>query len=431
MISSGGADETCASSGVGGGGGPPTLPTNWERSYAAADRLSQVTFPRWSVWTIDRPTRSAYKQGNWTYLPTPNRGGLAMKKTGAACCVLSVLLFLIPMQTVDAACPSPRSVGYSCYSARGCYYWPSGGSTTYERGCLFPAGAGCSRSCSQSCYHAYPSPWREYHWFRYCDALPKLLETSLTGAFWSKGTGSPSIGLGDDSGSLEIGSWLYEVYARAWRCFDSEYPCPGSPVPMGYSFWTDWSKPGVDGCIDDRRCTLLMFSDFHEGQGYFALITTTSQIKFPFSGTVLAPIPAPEVSLPAAIAPLESRAAVTVTAPSFSDFQDGLYSNEGYALTCDQDDLILGYNLYRAVSKPGGGFTGTGLNAGLEWLPINENPIPLGESVTIEMDCSLFALGLYLAGAPVFDSGFETAYKSEVVGPISCRPTVSLPFPQP
>jgi hypothetical protein len=240
-----------------------------------------------------------------------------------------------------------------------------------------------------------------------------LEESNLEAAFWELGKGNPAVGVGNDSGYLPPTAWLSLHLVPQWH-HGWTTDCPsGFDTYQGPGINGDWLTAGTDGCIKRNSCMGVLFNDLHEGRGHFYFATSRdeggqySDPAFQFGRGELVYLRGPEVRIHS-----PATAEVIISTPSMFDLRHGFSLDE----ECDSD-VVVGYQLYQQVVPEGG--APPEKQRFEAWSRV-ESPLPLGASIPFSIGCGEFEGVVYLAGGIVFDSGFETVYLSEPVGPLPC-----------
>jgi hypothetical protein len=239
--------------------------------------------------------------------------------------------------------------------------------------------------------------------------------------FWALGSGVQGVGSGNDNGA---------VYGSTDGYGTADYGFFGAPYTYGYGYVSaSWGTGGVDGCIDATVaptlcnvggcCTAILISDQFDGQGYFALLTSTAdagQNYGAFPAVNMAALPKPNIT--GSVRVDAANVNVTVACPSQASLAGGLALDPG----CP-DTVVTGCKLYTQTVARGGapaddrelsGWTSVGVGAAA------------GTSETVGVTCS-GNQDVYLTSALVFDSGFELRYGGTNSTRVECGPNLANP----
>lgn len=233
---------------------------------------------------------------------------------------------------------------------------------------------------------------------------------NIAGSFWHVGNGDlTTVGLGNDNGSFP--AWDPDPTAAHWL----------SPYP-NYSAYiiSDWTKPGIDGCIDDplpgdptggARCMAIMLSDVDaDGNAVWGLVTASADAGLNYFFGNGAPINL--VPMPAA--------SIVNQGGSGSDTRtlDLLVTSEmlaGGMMLDDGDDctaaigggqvtsLIVGVQYYMA-QVPQGSTPPT--QATGDWMPLSGGALDAPLQITVP--CGGTTDDIYIGYAIQFEGGGET-----------------------
>lgn len=251
-----------------------------------------------------------------------------------------------------------------------------------------------------------------------CGALNTSVTDDLLGSFWALGDGDPVVGAGIDNGSVAaLGGWFY-IY-------------PGYPATINFQFL---AGIGLDGCVlaaaDNRRCLGFALNDINpsSGDGAFALITALpnelGNYDLSQRGNItLVPIPRPVIT---GSASTTNGGRITVQGPSAATLAAGLYLDSGCSefLGGSPVEWVRGYRVYlretEIESAP------PVERATADWTALTD-VVPLGNPVTVTVECSAGAADQWLAIGLAFESDFESAYVSGPSTRIACGPNLADP----
>lgn len=261
------------------------------------------------------------------------------------------------------------------------------------------------------------------------DAAPPVT-AAFTGVFWKQGTGDPTAGLGDDSGSYD--------WTNAGGFYYAAYP-PSGPY-YGYysaaSIFATWSGSGVDGCIGTNACDCVLMTDVVGNESRFAIAgalagaTGTTDLSQPGNDgagnagpIVLVPVPGPMITGSVRDAGTFD-ASLTVMVPAAAG---GVYVKDG--CNCGP----TGYKVLQQVlargsmppsSRNAADWTEPALDAG------GAQPVtPLGGSVTIRSLCGASDTDVYLTTQLFFDSNFSASVVSGNSTRVECGTNLADPAP--
>jgi len=254
------------------------------------------------------------------------------------------------------------------------------------------------------------------------------ISSDFLGHFWSLGTGSPTVGAGDDNGSFHSRLWTKArsanfnetYYYPAWMTLD--LPDDPSDVPGDPP---DWSIAG-DGCvlnqgatsgIDGTECTCVLLNDQWNGKGHFAVLSARVDGPGNFDLSTgnairLSSIPRPRVS------GTRRQPNFDVEVDLFIDpITSGVFQKDG----CD---CGIGYKVY-AYLGPRGGLPPIDRSEG--WHEpraaggASQSVMPIDQPTTVLVDCDEIAQqDFYLSIRLSTDDGFATRYGSENSSLILC-----------
>ena len=224
------------------------------------------------------------------------------------------------------------------------------------------------------------------------------------GYFWALGSGDPTVGLGNDCGTLcgpSVSTW--------WL---------SSPPYIGGNT-NNWSWPGTDGCIDltgndpskldTKQCMVALLADQSVAGdvGYFAVLSDDVDLNGNYqlnaaspTSIVLDEVPQATVTGATWISTTALDVTVVVTEPVGTS--EGLYDN------CPQIALpiVTGYRIY---THRGAAPTSRDVSSG--WV-LETGVVPFGSTTINSTGCNIAGEDLYICATLVFDSGFETPYCS-------------------
>ncbi len=249
-----------------------------------------------------------------------------------------------------------------------------------------------------------------------CQYIQSPGAKAFKGSFWGFGGGNPTVGAGDDNGSLlAVGNgnpnndWVYSNSGN-------------------YYIAGIWSVTGVDGCVDNNttpfpKRTVIALSDADPpgdtSKAYFGLVCKEQDANGNYPVSLLGPPQLVQIPYPHLLASSRSPG-VSVT----GTFRRASANISGGTLAdASCGPLLRGYKLYTQVRPNGAGQPGNRDRAsGWTAAPTGEIAIDQ-DSPPLTVSCSQ-STSVYVAMSLVFESGFETAHVSQQVR-IACDPTLS------
>lgn len=258
----------------------------------------------------------------------------------------------------------------------------------------------------------------------YCTIVSPGINTqaSLQGSFWALGSGSVTVGGGNDNGPADDTVWT---------------------LPYGSNFYIlgDWAAgSNFDGCIDvGAVSTQAQVAAFHDTSadgktGYMGIACVArdpgdaegQQFDYDEIGRDfdLVAIPTPNITNTVVSG---SQVLVTLGPPSF-----GAVYTDGSSL-CNSATLITGYRVHTATVSAGSGDPAT--RTGATWAGVATVSGAGGTSFTTTACNTTENKEVYVALSPIYDSNFESSEpatgKGVIVGPSSrailCGPTIATP----
>lgn len=249
------------------------------------------------------------------------------------------------------------------------------------------------------------------------------VSAALEGSFWHVGNGNPTVGLGNDSGSVAaFDTWVY-VY--------SEYP---AVIKFG------WNEPGVDGCIDNplpasptARCMAAVLTDVDsEGAPVFAIMTAAADagLNYSFEQPSAAPInlaPLPKLSLLNTVRTGGGTGVDATVSLAGLGLEDGLYLAPGGDCTgvgAGGTNLVAGYrarrqNVPRGAAAPSDPDTSN-------WSDCGAGVTPVGQQALCSVPCG-GNQDTFISYSLVLDSGFELGVVGANSTRVECGATVADP----
>lgn len=233
-------------------------------------------------------------------------------------------------------------------------------------------------------------------------AATNAVSNDFFGAFWQLGSGDVTIGLGNDSGTLDAlntadttQGW-FNFYSWATGSYAGE-------------IFADWAvSPAVDGCIGPNVCECVLLTDQYEGVGYFAVIAGTTEPTADFFLTqagsnctgvgdgliVMKPVPEPTITrIDMDMATRNMTFNVTATAPV-----DGVYNADG--CNCGPNGFVVYQAIVDRDAPPPGD-----RNAAA-WQAMTAETA-FGDPAVFESACGGTEVDVYLAIGMTYDSGFS------------------------